>query len=233
MRIIDLTLKDFYNELKHATYYGAGDTNVCLFLRDKTFIKIDERMYKAMKANSFFQGFKKVYNNILVYQDNFDKDLIESLSRLQPEITLTKFPLGVIQVDSHVEAILPFFYKNYLELYRDCPKNYELVRELLLNVLLTIHELDEYGISYTDIDEGRNIFYKGTEIALYETDEDIQITDSPSEIEMMYHEFQILIIALLRQCGKYSESIKKLVEYLENVRYIVDYTKAEEIIKRL
>ena len=136
---------------------GKGFFGYVFEYKDKL-IKLDDRLYKLLRNNSLADAEWAVHHRYKFDQDDFnDRSQLEYLFSVQPNVTLTKLPEGIVtlsDVDPKYMGISPGiiipYHKNHEKLETLSPLEYKKVLIILKKLLESVRELADHKISQED-----------------------------------------------------------------------------------
>ena len=136
---------------------GKGFFGYVFEYKDKL-IKLDDRLYKLLRNNSIADAEWVVHHRYKFDQDDFiDRSQLEYLFSVQPNVTLTKLPEGIVTlrdvdpkyIGISTGIIIPY-HKNHEKLEKLSRLEYKKVLIILKKLLEAVRELAEHKISQED-----------------------------------------------------------------------------------
>lgn len=220
--------KELFNSVKKGAYVGEGGEGTTLFLPDNTFIKMDCNLYNSIIDKKIYLLWKKWFleNYLKKSKYNVDRELVSTLFKLQPQIKLTKFDMGVIEVGGKVCGTLPYYHAGFLRLRETSIGDPITLIKIIRNILEAIHELEQNNIVYGDLNGfiDPNILIKDSDIQIIDFgSKRILISDNLIAKSKVYMEFRILLIKLryffIESAPELSQIIDGLLEYGDTDSY--------------
>ena len=225
------TLKDYIEEGTLVSDKGFSST---VFLHGNSLIKLYKRLYQDLKVNSRNLAERR-FNDIYRWGKRpfVNPDQIEYLSSIQPHIHLTDFDKGIVKVNDQVCGVILTNHLDYQDLTNIEGNNKKQILTILKNILLSLKELEQNGISHLDLamaERGKkptlNVLYKGEDTKLCDLSGKFITYGEDFDPYTMYEEYREVVKILLNK-------ITKLYPEYEDKFFIPDIRTYNEADKML
>lgn len=149
MEVLELSPEELKDVISLGKVIGEGFFGTVFTYRDRL-IKLDSNLYFQLRANA-----KKFSNHVVreIHPDFSNPSQIEELVRRQPNITLTKLPLGIVTIkDTNISPgiIIPY-HRDHDKLETLARDDYKKVLIILRKLLDAVKELADNQISQEDL----------------------------------------------------------------------------------
>lgn len=234
MEELKLTPEELKDIVDDGQMIGHGFFGMTFKYKDRL-IKLDKQLYSLLKYND-----KRFADEMFNHRYKWTKESfvnpkqIEILASKQKDITLTKLPQGVVNVEGIIPGIIIPYHEDHKALELLPKDDYVTLLKILRKLLLEVKELADHEISQEDLvhyyDKARknrkyNILYKGTEPQIIDLDgELITCGENFKSAKGMYQELGNVVLGYF-DANNLPTDVKSDI--------ITDEKKAQELIEEL
>ena len=159
------------------------------------------------QSNYDFHKALRIYKNPFDVDSAQDVEMIQKLQERQDDVLLTKFPTGIVTLYGWVVGQeIPFFpnLPTLLEYSTTFEHNDEL-KQVFINIIRALHELERHGIFYRDVNAGNFLIYPRT---LKAEIIDFDPNRTPIDCDRMYSKHLLLLQLkmMLQKLGNFTIS---------------------------
>ena len=233
------SLKDAITDGKVISQNG---TFGAVFLHGSSLLKLDKRLFSLIDINCRELA-NHVFKDVYRYNDEpfVNKEQIEYFLSLQSQIALTDFDKGIVLVNDRVCGTILTPHLDYKDLTDYKPTSLSELLKILENLLMTLRELEEHGISHEDLAMGENyrsptfnVLYKDTDVKLCDLSGRFVNYGDKFNPNMMYYQYLTLMGILIRRIKKqYPEFCNEFqrLTYNPNTSYEAASEMLEKVLK--